>query len=530
MFSHKVESLLSQRYYKKGETWDGLVSRVVEHVCQGESEEFKESVAMQLGERIWLPNSPCLVNAGTKNSGLFACFVVGPDEDTLEHHVDVLGDIAAIGKRGGGAGFSGAVFRPQGSAVAGSAHDDGQGIAYGPNNWALRVSDYLDMITQGGFRKMALMYSMPATHKDITEFITLKHNGNERFGYNFNQSVFATDEWMTHATNGSATKEKELLRMLADHAWLNGEPGLLFDTRINTKTPYSTCGCKIKTTNPCGEQPLPSYGSCNLGSINLNHDVFYDDDNRFRFDMLAYIVADVTRFLDDVGSANIFPNKKFERWYEQHRPIGIGVMGYADALLRLGYVYGEEDSLDFIRRVMKLILKTSYAVSWQLGEERGVPEHCKTVNRRNITTVSIAPTGSISFIAECSSSIEPIFSPKYMRTDERGVEYEFEHKLKNEPHFRSTLNEDKNKIPTWKQHIDVQAAAQKYVDSGVSKTINMLNGVAKEDVYQAMIYAWEQGCKGITIYRDGSRNVQVLENIKEEDSLLQECPSGVCDI
>ena len=527
MLSHNVESLLSQRYYQPGENWEDLITRVVTSICDNEPPGFKHTVYQQLKGRIWLPNSPCLVNAGTVNSGLFACFVVGPDEDSLEHHVDVLGDIAAVGKRGGGAGFSGAAFRPENSPVSGSAH----GYAYGPNNWAIRVSDYLDMITQGGFRKMALMYSLPADHADINKFIELKHNGNERFGYNFNQSVFATDEWMSKATNGHEAVEKEVLHSIANHAHANGEPGLLFDTRINTDTPYSTCPCPpIKTTNPCGEQPLGSYGSCNLASININSRVFYDDLDNFNFNTLSSITGVVTRFLDNVGSHNKFPNYKFDKWYDKHRPIGIGVMGFADALLRMGYVYGEEDSLKFISQVMEVIQGSSYRMSEQLGRERGVPEHCVAVNRRNITTVSIAPTGSIAFIAECSHSIEPIFSPKYLRTDERGETYTFEHEFKDEDHFRSALNESHDKIPTWSQHIDIQAIAQHHVDSGVSKTINMLNDVTVDDVYSALVYAWDMGCKGITIYRDGSREVQVLDNIKEEDSLLQDCPSGVCEV
>jgi len=524
--SSDIESLLNQRYYQPEETWEQLVNRVVEHVCKDEPTSFKNAMYQQIRDRIWLPNSPCLVNAGLSNSGLMACFVVGPDEDTLEHHVGVLGDIASVGKRGGGAGFSGANIRAKGSPVAGSAH----GYAYGPNNWAMRVSDYLEMITQGGFRSMALMYSLPADHKDVMEFINLKHNGNEKYAHNFNQSVFISDDFMRKATSGEWTHEADVLGAVADGAYDNGEPGLLFDTRINEDSPYATCDCDdIKTTNPCGEVPMPSYGSCNLGSININHDVFYSD-GAFDFTLLDGYVTGITRFLDDVGDANVFPNEKFKDWYSKHRPVGIGIMGFADALLRLGFAYGEEESLNFISNIMEVIQGSSYRASTQLGIERGVPEHCRAVNRRNITTVSIAPTGSIGFIAGCSHGIEPTFSPKFRRTDERGDTYIFEHPLRNEPHFRSALNEDRDKIPSWRQHIDIQAAAQKYVDQGVSKTVNMLNGIAREEVHAALVYAWESGCKGITIYRDGSRNVQVLDDITEEDSLLQDCPSGVCSL
>lgn len=534
MLSTDVERLLQQRYYQPGEDWSALVWRVVGHVCSDESTAFRQLVYEQIYDRVWLPNSPCLVNAGLKNGGMMACFVVGPDEDTLEGHVSTLGDIAAVGKRGGGAGFSGANIRPEASPVAGSAH----GYAYGPNAWATRVSEYLDMITQGGFRKMALMYSLPAEHADIKNFIKLKHNGDESFAYNFNQSVFASDGWMEQAIDmdtshigikTTANVPQTVLRKMAHLAHANGEPGLLFATRINEDTPYKTCACpEIQTTNPCGEQPLPSYGSCNLGSINLAHDIFYDANDEFNFVVLDSVVTGMTRFLDNIGSKNVFPNDKFKDWYEKHRPIGIGVMGYADALLRQKMTYGKEDGLRFIEHTMHVIRGASYRASEKLGRERGVPEHCRAVNRRNITTVSIAPTGSIAFIAGCSHGIEPVFSPVFQRTDERGETYLFKHPARNESFFRSSLNDDKLKAPTWKEHIDVQAAAQVFVDSGVSKTINMFNGVSVDEIYEAFIYAWQKGCKGITIYRDGSRDNQVLENIKEEDAESQACPTGIC--
>jgi ribonucleoside-diphosphate reductase alpha chain len=205
-------------------------------------------------------------------------------------------------------------------------------------------------------------------------------------------------------------------------------------------------------------------------------------------------------------------------------------MGYADALLRQHIAYGNEKSLIFVEDVMEVIRGASYRTSEILGKERGIPEHCRAVNRRNITTVSIAPTGSIAFLAGCSHGIEPVFSPVYRRTDERGETYLFKHPDRHEPFFRSSLNDNKAKAPSWKEHIDVQAAAQIYVDSGVSKTINMFNGVSVDEVFDAFVYAWKWGCKGITIYRDGSRKHQVLEDIKEQDAGDQSCPTGVCEV
>ncbi len=539
-----VERLLEQRYYLPGESWPQLVDRVVDYICTDEPKKYTETVRQQILDRVWLPNSPCLVNSGRKNGGIMACFVVGPDEDTLEHHGYTLVDIASVGKRGGGCGFSGVNIRPAGSLVGGSAHDTGQGVAYGPNWWAIQVSSYLNGITQGGFRKMALMYSLNADHKDIDAFIDLKQVPDEEYGYNFNQSIMANDAWMISAidTDDPYSEQARLLHKIAENSWNNGEPGLLFHTAINTKSPYKTCACGtnnkeiqdyygIITTNPCGEQPLPSYGSCNLGSINVSHDIFFSKKG-YGFDKLEEIARDVTRFLDNVGTKNIFPNKKFEGWYADHRPIGVGIMGFADAMLKLGVHYGRHESKDLLRSIMKVIKFASYDESARLGEKRGIPTHCSTVGRRNITTTTVAPTGSISHIANCSSGIEPIFADSYMRRDERGEEYLYNHPMASSPHFVSSINSDPAKTPTWQQHVEIQAKAQEQCDSGVSKTINFPEEATVADVKNAMIYAWSLGCKGITGYRNNSRNRQVLNHTTptEEDQEILECVTGVCDI
>ena len=519
---YDIERLLKQRYYQPGENWEKLVDRVVNHVCQ-DDEEFKETARYYIKNRIWLPNSPTLFNSGKKSGGLFACFVVGPDRDTLEHHVDVLGDISVVGKRGGGCGFTGTFIREEGASVAGSAH----GYAYGPNAWALRVSDYLAMITQSGARSMALMYTLRSDHPDLDKFIDLKQTDDEKFAYNFNQSIMATDPWMQNAIDRKNGEYNQLKR-IAKNAWRNGDPGLLFHTTINENTPYSTCSCNtIEASNPCGEVPLPSYGSCNLGSINLAHDEFFNENGSYNYAKLAEAAKALVRFLDNAGMQNIFPNEKFQKWYEDHRPIGVGVMGFADACLRQELTYGKQNSLSFLGAAMGVISSSAIQESEKLGKERGIPEHCGRVGRRNITVMSIAPTGSIGFIAGCSHGIEPVFSPKYKRTDERGEEYLFEHPLKNEPYFVSSIGEN---TPTWKEHIDVQSMSQAFVDSAVSKTINMPNDASVEDVYEAIVYAWKKNCKGVTIYRDGSRQFQILEDVKEEDQEILDCPDGICQI
>lgn len=522
MLSSNIERLLRQRYYKdENETWAELVNRVVSHVCRDDKELISDAYD-DMYNRVWLPNSPCIVNAGKeKNAGLMACFVAGPSEDDLTVHLDALKDIAQVAKFGGGCGFTGSFIRPKNKPVSGSTH----GYSYGPNAYALRVSDYMDMMTQSGFRKMALMYTMSSEHEDLEEFIDLKQNVGERLGYNFNQSIMATDKWLIEAVNNPDSQASRLFDKIVYNAWNNGEPGLLFADKINTDTPYNE---NISCTNPCGEQPLPEYGSCNLGSINISHDIFFIN-GYFDFTQLEKKVRILTRFLDNVGTQNKFPNHNFEKWYNEHRPIGIGIMGYADALLRLGLSYGSETALFFLGEIMSVIYATSDNESRIAGMRLGIPKECQHVDRRNITLVSIAPTGSIAFIADCSHGIEPIFSPIYNRTDERGETYLFEHPKKDETYFKSAINTDKNKIVTWKEHVDTQLITQKNCDSGVSKTINFPSNSTVEEIKEAFIYAWQGGAKGLTVYRDKSREVQVLDDVNE-DEMDQSCVNGVCSL
>lgn len=278
---------------------------------------------------------------------------------------------------------------------------------------------------------------------------------------------------------------------------------------------------------------MPPYGSCNLGSINIAHEIFFTSDGKFDYMKYADVVKFATRFLDNVGTVNEFPTDDFAKWYSANRPVGVGLMGVADAMLNLEMTYGSQQSLEYLDNVSNVLYNSSYQESEKLGKERGVPIAAKLAGdatgsyRRNVTTVSIAPTGSIAFIAECSHGIEPIFSPMFKRIDERGEEYLFSHPLKDEPYFISAIGD---KQPTWKQQIDIVATIQRYCDSGVSKTINLPNNATKEDTYNAFVYAWKQECKGITVYRDGSRQYQILNEIKEEDSLDQSCKNGVCTI
>lgn len=304
-------------------------------------------------------------------------------------------------------------------------------------------------------------------------------------------------------------------------------------------------------TGNCGEQPLPPYGSCNLGSINIAHEYFYERTGAFDYERLEKVTRFATRFLDNVGTKNVFPTEKLGEWYAENRPIGLGIMGLADAMLRLEIKYGSAMGEMFTGLIMQEIQVVSYNESERLGRERGVPVNCRKVGdstgsyRRNITTVSIAPTGSIAFIAECSHGIEPIFSPSYIRIDERGEEYLFVHPLKDKPYFVAAVGHPNS--PTWKEQIDIVSVVQQYCDSGISKTINMDESVTPKEIFDAYIYAWKTKCKGITVYRNNSRQMQVLnhkEEVKEpvsdvepmkeiltaEDTIDSSCPTGVCKL
>jgi len=246
MLSPSAQKLLKQRYFKPYEEWHDLVSRNINAIYGKEYNQEKNEMGQLIYDRVFLPSSPCLVNAGY-NNGLFPCFTVGPEEDTLENGFQTLAEIAQVAKKGGGCGFTGSILRAKNSPVAGSAH----GYAYGPNHFAEMVSYAMDAITQSGFRKMALMYTLSAEHPDIEDFIHLKQSGVEAECYNFNQSVFAKDNFIEKALIDPVSKEGKLFTLLCKHAWNNGEPGLLFETTINEDTPYKYTDQYMLTTNPC---------------------------------------------------------------------------------------------------------------------------------------------------------------------------------------------------------------------------------------------------------------------------------------
>lgn len=543
-----------KRYFQRDtdgnliEDWHGLCTRVVNHVCQNESDNFKKEMFDIIYNTKFLPNSPCLVNAGRKgSSGLQACFVTKAPEDTWEDickNIQRYGDVA---RRGGGCGVSFSKIRPEGDPVFGSTHAK----ALGSIETMRITSEAMHSITQSGFRAMACMATLSVDHPDIEKFIICKQreralktllkedifnhyeqiNGNththldivlDKFISNFNISVMASDKFMEAVKkdkewdlqfNGKiykTIKAKYIFNMIAENAWKNGDPGLIFEDRAN-EGPYKYSNQKINATNPCGEQPLPEFGSCNLGSIDISK--FYKND-KFDWDDFKYVIEMSMQFLDNVINVNKYPSEEFDQWSKENRPVGLGVMGLFDFLSKMKIAYGSKKSIELSEKIAKFLENCSHNKSVELAKGRGTPKACQYKElefRRNVTLTSIAPTGTISLLAGCSSAIEPQFSPTIYRYDNTG-HYKMPHPDSDKEYFKCAIDKEQNgeREVSWKEHISIQSAWQKYGSSGISKTINMPSSATIEDVKQAYIFAYESKCKGVTVYRDGCKTTQVL--------------------
>lgn len=535
------------------ETVDELFERVAGAVAEPEKlygkdgGKTKDRFLSIMRNLEFLPNSPTLMNAGRPLGQLSACFVL-PVEDSMEDIFEAIKRAALIHKSGGGTGFSFSRLRPKGSTVNSTG-----GVASGPVSFMRVFNMATEAVKQGGTRRGANMGILRVDHPDILEFIDCKKNNADIT--NFNISVGITEAFMKAASadeeyklidpaTGKATEKlsaKAVFDKIVDAAWHNGEPGIIFLDRLNRDNVVPCCG-EIESTNPCGEQPLLPFEACNLGSVNLSR-MLASDGRSVDWDKLKATVKDSVNFLDNVIDANRYPLPEIDEMTKKTRKVGLGVMGWADLLLELGIPYNSDEAVELAGKIMRFINEAAGDKSVELAGVRGAFPLFKDSTlsggpaRRNATVTTIAPTGTLSIIAGCSSGVEPVFAYVFIRNvmdgtelievnpvlrrvlEERGLYTdELMKKIAAEGSLShiSEIPEDIRRVfvcahdisPAY--HIRMQAAFQEHTENAVSKTVNFPNSATIEDVREVYELAYRLGCKGVTIYRDGSRDSQVL--------------------
>ncbi len=567
--------LARERHGSVAETPDDMFRRVARSVSEADLQHGTPADAAAAEEAFFeimaglefLPNSPTLMNAGRNLAQLSACFVL-PVEDSMEGIFDTLRDTALIQKSGGGTGFSFSRLRPKEDTIE-STH----GVSSGPVSF-MRLYNYATEVTKlGGKRAGANMAILRVDHPDIEEFIAAKTNPLEL--NTFNISVAVTDEFMKKVDAGVAydlinprTREvagqldaREVLNRIVESAWRNGEPGVIFIDRINRDNPTPELG-EIESTNPCGEQPLLPYESCVLGSINLAK---FHREGAVDYDRLKKVVKLAVHFLDNIIDVSEYPIPAIANITKLNRKIGLGVMGWADLLILLSVPYDSEEAIRLGEEVMSVISREAMNASVEMAEQRGPfprwfqesmymkdghqqagslrSQGLRSLARRNATVTTVAPTGTISLIANCSSGIEPVYSIVHRRISFESERMKFVHPLfesyarkhgfysedlmkrvaeKGSLHELREVPGEARRVfvttheiaPEW--HVRMQAAFQNHIDAAVSKTINFPASATVEDVKRAYLLAHELGCKGITVYRDGSREKQVLSTELED--------------
>lgn len=556
--------VLDKRYLKKDrdgnviETPEEMFHRVAKNIASAEFIYNPKAVVSSVEKEFYeimtnlefLPNSPTLMNAGRELQQLAACFVL-PIDDSLDSIFEAVKDTAIIHQSGGGTGFSFSRLRPKNDRVSTTS-----GVASGPVSFMKVFNTATEVIKQGGARRGANMGILRVDHPDIMEFIRAKENPSEFT--NFNLSVGIDDNFMKAFENDSTfdlinprnnkaakkLKAKDVFNNIVDAAWKNGEPGIVFLDTINRFNPTPHLG-RIEATNPCGEQPLLPYEACNLGSINLTR-MLKKKDNCYEIDYnkLERIINIAVRFLDNVIDVNKYPLPQIDRMCKGNRKIGLGIMGFADMLILMNIPYSSQAALDTAERLMKFIDEKAKEISMELAKERGVFPNYKGsiyeksgVMMRNATTTTIAPTGTLSIIANCSSGIEPLYGITYTRKilddlELKVINPNFEEIAKREGFYSEKLMDtiiafgsiqERTDVPddvkilfttahdiTPEDHVRIQATFQKYTDNAVSKTVNFHEDADKSDVEKTFLLAYMLGCKGVTIYRSGSRERQVL--------------------
>ncbi len=570
--SENAIRVLKRRYLRKNrkgkviETPEQMFRRVAQHIAKAEKNygnktieeinRWEEIFFDMMADSKFLPNSPTLMNAGRPLGQLAACFVL-PVEDSMEGIFGALHHAALIHKSGGGTGFAFSRLRPKNSAVGTTG-----GVASGPVSFMKIFNTATEQVKQGGTRRGANMAILRVDHPDIMEFIFSKEDSREL--NNFNISVGVSDQFMQAVAKDEdydlidprdqkkvgTLHAAEVYQTLVTQAWKNGDPGIIFLDRINRDNPTPQLG-EIESTNPCGEQPLLPMEACNLGSINLAKFVLETADGPvIDFEGLKQMVGWSVRFLDNTIDMSKYPLPEIDEMVRGNRKIGLGVMGFADMLYQLKIPYNSNEALETAETVMQFIQENAQEASQNLAQERGVFSNWEksiykdqNIALRNATCTTIAPTGTLSIIAGCSSGIEPLFALSFVRNV-----MDNDKLLEVNPYFEEVANDlrfysrelmdeiaKKGSIKKFKQipkevrkvfvtahdvspdwHIRMQAAFQKYTDNAVSKTVNLPRDATVEDVKQVYNLAYELGCKGVTIYRDGSKENQVLSFTQKE--------------
>jgi ribonucleoside-diphosphate reductase alpha chain len=565
VLSPNAVTVLSHRYLKKDEhgsvveSPDEMFRRVANNIAQADLlydghadlHQTENEFYRILSRLEFLPNSPTLMNAGRPLQQLAACFVL-PVEDSLESIFDAVKETALIHQSGGGTGFSFSNLRPKDDSVRSTS-----GAASGPVSFMRVFNMATEVIKQGGTRRGANMGILRVDHPDIIEFISCKVDNRELS--NFNISVAINEDFM-RAVEADADlplvnphnqqvvrtlKARDIFDKIVEMAWMTGDPGLVFIDRINRDNPTPHLG-EIESTNPCGEQPLLPYEPCNLGSINLA--LMLNETNgvyQIDWDKLKRSVRTAVHFLDNVIDMSRYPLDQIDRMAKGNRKIGLGVMGFADMLIRLGIPYDSDEAVQAGERIMRFLKTVGRERSEELARVRGMFPHFpgSTYDRehgprlRNATVTTVAPTGTLSIIAGCSSGIEPVFALSFMRhvlgdVDLPEVYAPFIEAAKKGGFYTDQLLmrviagesiQRMNEVPrdvkrlfvtafdiTPEWHVRMQAAFQRHTDNAVSKTINFPPQATREDVRQAFLLAYQEGVKGITIFRSGSKREQVL--------------------